>query len=110
MTHEVKALGFNEILGTAFTVTRNHFLLLVGMIALTVAPELFVKDPKTLPIGAAAGVLVYLFVTVPWGVAAASFAIGELYRGRTVTMGDALGRAWKSILPLCWTYLLIVLG
>ena len=47
---------------------------------------------------------------MPVAMGSLTYAIGELYRGNVIGIGDALRRGWKLILPLSGTAVLMILG
>lgn len=118
MRYEIRALSFGEILDTSFAILRNHFMLLVGASAIMYVPLYVVSglvtptDPKQAAevsvLYVVSMLLTFVYFSVLWPVVTASlaYAVSELYRGNDVTIGAALGRGWKLMLPLSGTAIL----
>jgi hypothetical protein len=118
MKYEIRALSFGEILDTSFAILRNHFALLVGAAATMYLPvEIFsaVLLPDTAQTSAEdmASLLTWLgltlvYLSAVWPVVTASlaYAIGQLYRGNEIGIGEALAHGWKLFLPLSATAVL----
>lgn len=115
MRYEIRAMDFGEILDTGFRLLRDHVLLLVG-IGLTVSLPANLgmaamgAQPDMASIAAGAGVLLFAVVVAPIASAATIFALGELYLGRTATIGGSLREALRIALPLLGTGFLATLA
>ncbi len=118
MNYEIRALSFSEILDTSFSILRENFVLLVGVSASMYLPIAIVSAFLGQPVAEAqpeldvqdllAGLFILVYLSVLWPIVTASLAhaIGEIYRGNQVTIGAALSRGWKLILPLSGTAIL----
>jgi hypothetical protein len=123
MSYEIRAMSLGEILDMGFKLVRDHFTVLVGIAAATYLPLAVVgavvrPSPGHPPSGVAiaAILLVYLLVLLasPIVWAAITFALGEIYLGRTASVGGAFRSGLSLSLPLVGTTLLagiaVVLG
>jgi hypothetical protein len=114
MRYEVREMAFGEILDTGFRLLRDHFVLLVGIAALLNVPISLAQagvesaasgDPVTA--GAASLAMGLLLIAAsPIVGAAATFALGEVYLGREVSIGDALRKGLAIFVPLIGTSIL----
>lgn len=125
MAYEIRAMGLGEILDTGFRLLRNHFALLLGIAAVVYLPagafgalvEDFLQDPSaatsagdpTLVMLSLAGLVLTFAVLSPITSCAITHALGELYLGRSVTVGDSFRTALSLVLPLVGTSLLATL-
>ena len=125
MQYEIRAMSLGEILDTAFRILRDHARLLIpiGMIlavplsACTYALELVATPGDLQPEPAAIAIVGVLFLLViatawPFTMAAMTHSIGEVFLGRSVTVGQAARLSASIFLPLVGTNLLagIVVG
>ncbi len=120
MGYEVRQMSFGEILDMGFTLLRDHFVLLAGIASIFYVPLNLAVDAIAGTTGAAPGpeqlgfliVVVVLAVAIinPIVLAAITFAVGETYLGRPVTIGDALRLGASILLPLVGTSILAVLA
>ncbi len=122
MAYEIRAMGLGEILDTGFRLLRNHFVLLIGISAVVYVPagafgvlvEDFLQDPSAATSGTDAtlvllpflGLLVTFAIISPITSCAITHALGELYLGREVTLGQSFRTALSLFLPLVGTSLL----
>jgi len=115
MRYEIRAMSFGEILDTGFRVVRNHFGLLVGIASLVYLPLALLTAvasigpavaASTALLVAAIPTILFALVAEPIVTAAATFAVGELYLGRSPSFADALRVSFAIILPLLGTSLL----
>jgi hypothetical protein len=115
MRYDVRAMSFAEILDTGFRLMRDHFVLLVGISAALYVPvalfqsavESFAQgpDPGSLALTGLLGVLIFAGVS-PLVNVAITFALGEVYLGREVTIGDAFRKGLGILVPVLGTSLL----
>lgn len=127
MKYEIRAMSFGEIIDTGFRLTRDHFVLLVGMSAVLNLPLAlfgeFFKLVQPGPMGGAAepggatavvilvgvGVmLLFVAVASPLVSGAVTHAVGELYLDRPSAMGSSMRHAWGIFLPMLGTMFLWV--
>lgn len=122
MAYEIRAMGLGEILDTGFRLLRNHFVLLIGIAAVVYLPagafgvlvEDLLQDPAAATSGTDAtlvllpllGLLVTFAIIAPITSCAITHALGELYLGREVTLGQSFRTALSLVLPLVGTSLL----
>ena len=110
MAFEIQELSFSGILDTSFRLVRDHFLLLVGICAVTdfpmqVAVNFF--EASTFPRADVLLVALLVFPPVSLFVAAVlTFAVGELYLGRPVSITQAYRQALGIFLGLAGTIVL----
>jgi hypothetical protein len=115
MRYEVRAMSFGEILDAGFRLVRNHFTLLVGMAAVLYIPAALVSANTIGQPAAAASVptvlmvltfgLVFIVIS-PVVAAGITYAVGEVYLGRTPTISQCLRFGFSILLPLVGTTLL----
>ncbi len=100
---ELRPLSLGELLDKTFTLYRGNFALFLGIAAV---PGVFIFGMNLLPqvmmaggphsLALASFVLIFLYVgyVVAWAVSigASTIAVSELYLGRSITIGEALGR------------------
>lgn len=123
MSYPIRAMGFGEILDTAFRVVRDHAAVLIGVPTLFYVPLALIQEALTSPSLASAGDTTAAVALVSLGVGALGLAvvlplvqaaviraIGEHYLGRTVGLGEALRGATAIFLPLVGTWLLYTLA
>lgn len=119
MRYEIRASSWSEILDTSFRILRNHFGLLVGIAASVYVPMsiagaglagLFERGPGGQSLVVLIGVIVAIGLLVTTGAtvvfAAITYAIAELYCGRTVTWQRALARGQRHFVRLLGTTIL----
>lgn len=118
MQYEIRAMSLGEILDTGFRLLRDHILLFMSiglvfyvplaMLGTLVKPTK--ADPHVLMVG---GIALLSLVVAPLMIAAITYAIGEVYLGRTATLGGAMRASLGLFFPLLGTmflYGLAVLG
>jgi hypothetical protein len=125
MRYEVRALSFAEILDTAFRLLRTHWRLLIGLPAVVYVPFAVLQHwvgvqaspgaAANLPVVVIAGTVaaVLAFVAFPIVFAGLTWAIGEVYVGRSPSMATTLREALHRLVPVMGTsllYLLLVAG
>ena len=121
MKYEVRAMSFGEILDTGFRLVTNHFVLLFGIGAMLYVPLALIGAAMAAAPGldgtsmAIIGVVwLVTLVLSPVVTGAMTFALGEVYLGREVTVGGALRTGLSLVSGLVGTGLLatvlIVLG
>jgi hypothetical protein len=126
MEYDIRTMSLAEILDTGFQLLRDRFLLLVGISAVVYLPlsiglALLGRsvDMETLAerageAGGGQAALAALFLVfalffllaVPFVLGAITSAVGGVYLGRSVRLGEALGEGLRRFLPLVWTYAL----
>lgn len=124
MAYEIRALSFSEILDQGFRLVRNHFILLAGAGLVLYVPLTFVSQWMAAEMETAAsspdaalrvgligmGIGLVSILLSPIVTAAVTYALGEVYLGRAVTLGQALRRATSVFLPLMGTFFLYTLA
>jgi len=114
MTYEIREMAFAEVLDTAFRLLRDHFVLLVGTSAILLVPFqlglALVPAMKLRGAGIFGITILLLLVISPFVRALQAFVIGELYLGRSVTLGRAYGQILAIFIPLTGTLLLSALA
>jgi hypothetical protein len=117
MAYEIRAMSLGEVLDTAFRLIRDHFMLLVGL-ALTMALPInlisvaFVEMAEGGGLAVAGGLLglgLFLLVVSPIATAAITYAISEVYLGRSVGFGDSLKVGLRLFLRLVGTAALMMI-
>jgi hypothetical protein len=110
MAYEIREMAFAEILDSAFRLLRDHFVLLVGTSAITLVPIQLGMSliPSVALRGAGAIGIGFLFLLIisPFVRALQAFVIGELYLGRSVSLGQAYRQILGIFFPLTGTILL----
>ncbi len=111
MAYEIREMAFAEILDTALQLLRDNFVLLVGTSAITLVPVqlgLYLLPFLTLRSAAVAigTVLLMFLVVVPFIRILQTFLIGELYLGRSVSIGEAYRQTLSIFPPLVGTLFL----
>lgn len=122
MQYEIRAMTFAEILDTAFRLITNHFVLLVGLMAVANLPTALLATYVTpnggdqvtpeevwLMAGGFGLILILFSILYPIALAATTHAIGELYRGREVGFAEALRFGTSNLMPLVGTWILVTL-
>jgi hypothetical protein len=112
MRYEVRAMSLGELLDTGFRLLRDHFVTLIGISALLYVPLSVLQAAFGTPApGQAPGLtlgisllfaLLFLAISPVVGVAI-TYALGEAYLGREVTIGDALRKGLEILMPLLGT-------
>lgn len=123
MNYPIRAMGFGEILDTAFRLVRDHAAVLIGIPILFYVPLALLQEAlRSRQLAASQGaagevaavsILVAMLgfaVILPVVQAAVTHAIGEHYLGRSVRVGEALRRAASIFLPMMGTWLLASLA
>lgn len=119
MNYEIRAMSFAEILDTGFRLVRNHFALLAGIGLVLYGPLAIMQEligsgrPEEMGPGTviAAIALALLIVALsPIAQGAMTLAIGDAYRGRSMTIGAAYRVSSRRALALTGTFLLMGLG
>ncbi len=115
MTYQIKAMSFAEMLDTAFRILRDHSATLVGLSAVVHVPLAFLNSgiqpaPGQLAWGRFALAITISLIGTPIVATALTHAIGEIYLGRSTTIGRSLRAALDIIVPLSGTMLLVYLG
>jgi len=110
MAYEIREMAFAEVLDGAFRLLRDHFVLLVGTSAITLVPVqlgLILVPSVTLTGAGVIGIgALLLLVISPFIRALQAFVIGELYLGRSVSLGQAYRQILSIFFPLTGTILL----
>ncbi len=121
MAYEIRELSFGEILDRGFRLVRDHVVLLgapaaviyvpMSLVLSMLTPETPTAPEDLMPVAASFGVLFALsLVAVPVLWASITYAIGESYLGREVTIGEALHAGVDVFLPLIGTWILAYLA
>ena len=120
MQYAIRPMSFGEILDMGFQIVRNHFVQLVLIAAVIQVPLAILSviatsystpggTPTAPSGGAIAGMVIAglgFVVLMPFAQVAITYAIGEMYQGRTTTFGRAFHEAFSIFLPLLGTSLL----
>jgi len=123
MGYEIRAMSFAEIMDAGFRIVRRHFGLIVGIAAALYVPVAVLGTlvtPQAVPgagpwagagtvgsIGFLIGLGLYTIIVSPIVSAAITFAIGEIYLGRSATVGQSLRVGASMLLPIVGTSLLV---
>jgi len=121
MRYEIRAMSLGEILDTGFRLLRDHFGLLVGIGAVLYVPMALLGAYVTpnaartdadvgMLLGAGAMLLLYFLVVSPVAAAAITYAVGEVFVGRSTTISECLRLGFAVLLPLAGTTLLLSLA
>jgi hypothetical protein len=121
MAYEIRELSFGEILDRGFRLVRDHIVLLgapaaaiyvpVSLVLTVLTPETPTAPADLLPFAASFAALILLsLVVVPVLWASVTYAIGESYLGRSVTIAEALRAGVDVLLPLIGTWILAYLA
>ncbi len=121
MKYQIKQLGLGGILDQAFSLIRNHFGLLFGIVAATIVPLQLIIGfltnhlQETIKAGGDVQSLLILqmvltvFIALPLSVlvnAAVIFAVASVYLSRPTTIGECFRHGLKRLLPLIGTMIL----
>jgi hypothetical protein len=122
MAYEIRPMSLGEILDTGLRLLRDHFVLLIGIAAVAYVPfqvlqDLFVKSafvvvPGRLPDLSPStllwvlGVALVFIALFPVVAAAETFALGEVYLGRTTSLGASYRESFRIFGPLMGTLFL----
>ncbi len=117
MPYEIRAMSFGEILDTGFRLIRDHAFVLIGMACLIHVPQAVVDTAQGIlvaasgaanPAAVAASVLslILLLLAISVVPCAITFAVGEIYLGRPVSIGQSARYVSSILLPLSGTMLL----
>ncbi len=125
MKYQIKQLGLGGILDQAFSLIRNHFGLLFGIVAVTIIPLQIVIGflqnhiQETIKVGGdfqsllILQLVLSLLVAVPLAFfvnAAVMYAVASLYLSQPTTIGACFRHAIKRLLPLIGTTFLMTLA
>jgi len=116
MQYQIRPMSLGEILDTGFSIVRNHFVQIVGISALVYVPIALMQgllegakqgEPPTaaMGVGFVVGFLAFVILS-PIVTVAITYLIGELYQGRSTTIGEAFRQAVAILLPVIGTGLL----
>lgn len=116
MRYELRALSFSELLDQGFQLLRNHFRLLMGIGLILYLPLGLLSALAQTAVGSGTptvAVLVGILLSAlavlliqPVVIATITFALGEVYLGRNVTVGAALRNTAGLLMPVMGTFLL----
>jgi len=122
MGYEIRAMSFAEIMDTGFRIVRQHFGLIIGIAAALYVPIAILGAlvaPEPVPgsgpwasvgagrVGFLIGLVLYAVVVSPIVSAAITFAIGEIYVGRSATVVQSLRMGASMLLPIAGTSILV---
>jgi len=122
MGYEIRAMSFAEIMDTGFRIVRRHFGLIIGIAAALYVPVAILGAlvaPEPVPgagpwasvdagrVGFLIGLGLYAIIVSPIVSAAITFAIGEIYVGRSASVGQSLRAGASMLLPIVGTSLLV---
>jgi hypothetical protein len=119
MNYEIRAMSFSEILDTGFRLVRDHFALLAGIGLVLYGPFAIMLEligsgrPEEMGLGtalAALGLALLIVALSPIAQGAMTLAIGDAYRGQSMTIGAAYRASLGRVLALTGTFLLMGLG
>src|SRR5437870_4633218 len=115
MSYEIRAMSFAEIMDAGFQIVRRHFGLILGIAAALYVPVAILGAllmPYTTAganplagigagrLGAVIGLGLYAIIVSPIVSAAITFAIGELYLGRSASVGQSLRVGASMLVPI----------
>ena len=121
MSYEIRAMSFAEIMDAGFRIVSRHFGLILGISAALYVPVAILValiTPHLAPgriawatmgagrLGFVIGLGLYTIIVSPIVSAAVTFAIGEIYLGRSVSVGQSLRAGTSMLLPIIGTSLL----
>ena len=118
MQYEIRAMSLGELLDTGFQLVRNHFVQLVSIAAIVYVPLAVMQaiftaqaqsggaKPSAVAITAIVVAVLGFAVLSPIVTVAITYTLGEVYQGRTTTVGEAMRQAVSILLPLLGTSLL----
>jgi len=110
MAYEIREMAFAEILDSAFQLLRDHFVLLVGTSAIILVPvqlgTLFFRSATLKGAGVLVMAGLLILIISPFIRALQALVIGELYLGRSVTLGQAYGQILAIFFPFTGTIFL----
>ena len=121
MSYEIRAMSFAEIMDAGFRIVSRHFGLILGIsaalyvpVAILVALVAPTLAPGTVPwatmgagrLGFVIGLGLYTIIVSPIVSAGVTFAIGEIYLGRSASVGQSLRAGTSMLLPIIGTSLL----
>ncbi len=127
MSYEIRAMSFVEILDTALRLVTNHFVLLVGLMAIVHVPGGLVVAYMTADLaqvldeisadqaaavmttGTAAFLVTMTVFSVlyPIMLTATMYAIDQLYHDREVGLGEALGQGMSNFKEVLGTWFVV---
>jgi hypothetical protein len=123
MGYEIRAMSFAEIMDTGFRIVRQNFGLIIGIAASLYVPVAILGAlvaPEPVPgvgpwtgaglagrLGFLIGLGLYAVIVSPIVSAAITFAIGEIYVGRSATVGQSLRVGASMLLPIAGTSILV---
>jgi hypothetical protein len=108
MAYNIRPLSFAEVLDRSFQVLRDNFVLLVSISLIVWVPYGVLADfLATRSISAMLIMVAFVWVFVPLGTAAATFAIADLFLGKETTIGGAYSAMLEILVPMVGTYLML---
>ncbi len=135
MNYEIRELSIGGILDQAINLTKNHFGAFFSVVAVTLLPFGLIQAgvniafmPQDVPLiqteeEAAAvrqalmenlpilgGAVLLSLLVVPIANAALVRIVANTYLGESTSLGDAIGSAFGMIIPLYWTWLLMMIA
>jgi hypothetical protein len=119
MNYEIRAMSFAEILDTGFRLVRDHFVLLSGIGLVLYGPFAIMQEligqstPQQIEPGTAIAAIALALAIValsPVAQGAMTLAIGDAYRGHSMTIAEAYRASLRRVLALTGTFLLMGLG
>jgi hypothetical protein len=115
MQYEVRAMSFGEILDTGFRLLTNHFGLLIGIAGMVYVPlavlgAVVVRDLDGISLAVLGFAWLVTVVLSPVVTGAMTFALGEVFLGREVSIGRALRAGLSMVTGLIGTGLLSTLA
>ncbi len=118
MRYDIRPMSLGEMLDTGFRLVRNHLELLLGIAAalylpLAIPPMLFGSGayaPSEATIALWLIVALLYLLASPVVTVAITHALGELYLGRTPSIGDSLREGVRLLLPVFGTSILLYLA
>ncbi len=135
MKYEVRELGLGGILDQTITVTKNHFVQFFSIVAVSLLPVLIIQGfvqltimpappdeftfealqeytaardeaiQQHLPVIALSGLIAILMI--PIANAALVHSVAGTYLGQPRSLAETMSAAFKSILSLYWTWVLV---
>ncbi|MFT5324247.1 MAG: hypothetical protein ACI8P0_002108 [Planctomycetaceae bacterium] len=135
MNYEIRELSIGGILDEAINLTKNHFGAFFAVVAVTLLPFSLIQSginiafmPQDVPLiqtpeeSAAVrkalvenlpvlvGAVLLSLLVVPIANAALVRIVANTYLGESTSLGDAIGSAFGMIIPLYWTWLLLMIA
>ncbi len=135
MRYDIRALKLGDILDQSINLLKNHFVVLLTIVGVTLGPvmlvgavlritmfpdmpvrmgqqmtpeeaqAMFAAMQRVLPV--LLGVQLLTMIAYPLANAALIHAVAQSYLGKPISVGSSIGSAFRVLLPLFWTWFLV---